>query len=187
MQGILSTPWPHDRAPERLHGHRAAALRNSLRPGPSLTTGNLSPKPRTKHSSLPESLGMVAIPSKVQDLLLLEAKMVETQTRPLKGTCSSSHSVAPYPWLHSPRSGLPAAAKTLCLFCALFWGELPETGAFFAIPIASHQSSNQSYLACLVGTGWIFCLQRPGSTDSHRSFSAACLCLSPFCLKEEKQ
>lgn len=25
------------------------------------------------------------------------------------------------------------------------------------------------------------------STDSHRSFSAACLCLSPFCLKEEKQ
>lgn len=57
------------------------------------------------------------------------------------------------------------------------------TGAFFA----SHQSSNQSCLVCLVGTGWIFYLQRPGSTDSHRSFSAACLCLSPFCLKEEKQ
>lgn len=134
MQGILSTPWPHDRAPERLHGHRAAALRNSLRPGPSLTTGNLSPKPRMKHSFLPESLGTVAIPSKVQDLLLLEAKMVETQIRPLKGTCSSSHSVAPYPWLRLPRSGLPAAAKTLCLFCALFWGELPGTGAFFCHP-----------------------------------------------------
>lgn len=80
-----------------LHGQRAAALRNSLRPGPSLTTGNPSPKSRIKHSSLPESLRAVGIPSKVQELLVWETKMVETKIRPyfpLKGTCSSSHSLA---------------------------------------------------------------------------------------------
>jgi len=100
---------------------------------------------------------------------------------------------APYPaaWHLIPGSsllcrGLPAAAKIFWLFCALLWGELPGTGAFSAIP-ADHQSSGQSYLACLVGTGWIFYPQRPGSTNSHRSTSADGLCLSPFCLKKQKK
>lgn len=126
-------------------------------------------------------------------VFFLEAKMVERQISsqlrphfPFTGTCSSSHSLAPYPWLPLPCSGLPAAAKAFWSLSALRWVARARRG-FFAIPVASHQSPNQSCLACLVGTGRIFYLQKPQSTDSHRSFSAACLCLFPFCLKEEKQ
>lgn len=140
MQGILRTPWPHDTAPGDLflHGQRAAALRNSLRPGPSLTTGNLSLQSRIKHSPLPESLGTVGIPSKVQALLFLEAKMVETYQLtdqaplPTLGTCSSSHSLAPHSWLHLPCSGLLAAAKTFCSLSAL--GGTARDRSFFCHP-----------------------------------------------------
>lgn len=102
------------------------ALRNSLRPGPSLTTGSLSPNPDlSTHLSL-SHWGMVGTPSEGQDLLFLEAKMVETQISsqirpqfPFTATCSSSHSLAPYPWLPLPCSGLSAAAKTFWLLSAL--------------------------------------------------------------------
>lgn len=66
------------------------------------------------------------------------------------------------------RCGLPAAARIFWLFCAPLRGELPGTGASSAIPIANHQSFSQSHLACLMGTGWVFYLQRPGRlTQKH--------------------
>lgn len=138
----------------------------------------------------------MGIPSSVQDLGLgmgfffvvvcwgfFEIKMLETRIR----VASSDHLRVPAPqptawhlilgsslWCH----GLPTAAKIFWLFCALLWGELPEIGACSAIPVANHQSSSQSYLACIMGTGWSFYLQRPGSTDSLRSISTDGLFIS---------
>lgn len=144
---------------------------------PALTAGNLS---LSKHSSLTESLGTVGIPSRVQDLLIV-----------WKPKCWRLGSEWRALTIESPRSWhlrlQPAAAKIFWLFCALLWGELPGTGAFSAIPIAKHQSLSQSHLAWLAGTGWIFYLQRPGSTDSQTSISIDGLCLSPFCLKEQRK
>lgn len=109
--------------------------------------------------------------------------MLETRIR----VASSDHLRVPAPqptawhlilgfslWCH----GLPTAAKIFWLFCALLWGELPGIGACSAIPVANHQSSSQSYLACIMGTGWSFYLQRPGSTDSLRSISTDGLFIS---------
>lgn len=51
-------------------------------------------------------------------------RQISSQIRPcfpLPGTCSSSHSLAPYPWLHLPCSGLPAAAKTFWSLSVLGW------------------------------------------------------------------
>lgn len=50
------------------------ALRNSLRPGPFLTTGNLSPNPDQSTHLSQSHWGMVGTPSEGQDLLFFGSK-----------------------------------------------------------------------------------------------------------------
>lgn len=163
-------PWYNSRD-SLLHGHTAPVLKNSA------TSHRWEPEPQiphpewSTHLSLSQ-LGTVGIPSRVQDLLFLETKMLETGSR----VASSDHlrvpASHPTAWhlilgFSLRCCGLPAAAKIFWSSGALLWGELPGMGDFSAIPVANYQSLSQSYLACLVGTGWIFYLQRPRGTDSH--------------------
>lgn len=142
--------------------HTAPAPKSSLRTTPALTAGNPSPNPspKIKPSSLTESLEIVGIPPRIQGLRIFGTKMLGKEGM---GAASWDFFRAPAPrpaaWHLAVDFGwrcctlLPAAAKISQLLRALAWGELPGPRAFSATPVPNHQSSGQSYLACLIGTG----------------------------------